>query len=211
MTKDLVDTSTGEALTDVEVVLAWQNKVVLKRRKVFGMSVGRGKKGGVDFDATALCLNARGQITRACSVENPTPFGATGAMIHTGDDDGTGGADSSESITINLATLAPAVEGIGLILASFGGQGFDQVNGTDFFLNANGVPHTHVMLPISERGKNAAIMGVLWRKQDGSGWEITEIGQLLEVNPIWDGNSDGVVNWQDMTGQVAQHFTRARR
>lgn len=209
ITKALVDPATSEALDELTVTLAWQNKTTVKKRKWGGISLPGGKAKGVDFDATALFLDNQGRIVRACSVDNVSVF--SGAAVHSGDDEGKS-AESSESINLTLSKIPTSVQGIGFVLASFTGAGFDQVNGADFIVTAWGKTLVEVMLPISERGRNAAVMAVFWRKPDQPElWDFTEVAQLLSISAFGDGNNDGAVNWPDLTGHVAPLFNQARR
>jgi len=194
-------------LDELTVIGSWRNKANVKQRKVLGFSMrGRARKN--DLDLTAINLNARGQVISACSVEDIDP--ERGAEVHAGDDDGSGAA-SQEEIKLHLSRLSGQIQAVAFTLTSFTGTGFDNLNGCGFELYVGNTLAVEVRVPISERGRNAALLALVRRTvADPARWEIIESAtQLVTIDPHFEGNRDSAVNWQDLTGQLAPLTRRA--
>src|SRR4051812_39613063 len=167
---NLIKTTAGEPaplvdgdtpLDEIKVIGAWSNKTTVKKKKVFGVKIGRGRRSANDLDLSALLLNEAGQVVRACSVEHLDPM--RGAIVHSGDDEGTA-VESQEEITATLSRISQQVQGIAFTLTSFGGGGFDNLNGVGFELWAGSTMRVEILVPISLGGKNAAVLALLWRR-----------------------------------------------
>lgn len=202
------------ALTDLEAVLAWRSKpgAGQKQRRGFAARLARAGRRrsttGVDLDAAALALNASGRVIAACSVDDMRPL--RGSLEHGGDDTGQS-TDSAETIKLHLSRLPDQVEAVALLLTSFEGQGFDQVNEASLALMSGATEEGTYYLPISGPRANAALMVVIRRKPaDRSAWEIQALEQLINIPAFEGGNNDGQVDWRDLDSRYTE-LLRVRR
>jgi tellurium resistance protein TerZ len=110
----------GEALTYIRLGLGWDSAVPAKRG-IFGGT----KTIDIDLDASAILFNANKQPLDTVFFNQLSS--KDGSIQHTGDNLTGDGDGDDETITVNLASVSPAVEHIVFVITSYSQQTFDMV------------------------------------------------------------------------------------
>jgi tellurium resistance protein TerZ len=110
----------GESLTYIRLGLGWDSAVPAKRG-LFGGT----KTVDIDLDASAILFSANKQPLEAVFFNQLSS--KDGAIQHAGDNLTGDGDGDDETITVNLASVSPAVEHIVFVITSYSQQTFDMV------------------------------------------------------------------------------------
>lgn len=110
----------GESLTKIRLGLGWDSAVPAKKGFFGGV-----KSVEIDLDASAILFDANKQPLEAVYFNQLRS--KDGSVAHTGDNLTGAGDGDDETITVNLASVSPAVQHIVFVITSYSQQTFDMV------------------------------------------------------------------------------------
>lgn len=110
----------GESLTYIRLGLGWDSAIPAKRG-----FFGGAKTVEIDLDASAILFDANKQALEAVFFNQLSS--KDGSIQHTGDNLTGDGDGDDETITVNLASVSPAVQHIVFVITSYSQQTFDMV------------------------------------------------------------------------------------
>jgi tellurium resistance protein TerZ len=160
----------GESLTYIRLGLGWDSAVPAKRG-FFGGT----KTVDIDLDASAILFNANKQPLEAVFFNQLSS--KDGSIQHAGDNLTGDGDGDDETITVNLASVSPAVEHIVFVITSYSQQTFDMVQNAFCRVLDDSVPGSPEVANyrLGESGPyTAMVMAKLSRV--GSMWNFHAIG-----------------------------------
>jgi tellurium resistance protein TerZ len=156
----------GGSLTRVRMGLGWD---AVKKKGFFG----GGKAQSVDLDASALLLDASGNLVDQVWFRQLRS--ADGSVLHTGDNRTGAGDGDDESIQVDLSRVPASVTDVVFTVNSFTGQDFSSIANA-FCRLIDETNETEIArYELTGSGShNAQIMARVTR--DGAGWSMTALG-----------------------------------
>lgn len=181
----LIDLSKGAALLPTfKIGAAW----VKKGKKLFGVFGGGQKSCDLDLCAFAV-VNGKIKESMDCSFERDR----SGFMESSGDDRSGGGSrdKDNEIITINMNKVPAEVEAIVVIINSFTGETFDEIDFAQVrvYEGQDNAPTTmHCRYEVSSDasfvGGRTLIVGSIFRTANS--WEFKAMGEMRSYKSIRD-------------------------
>jgi len=165
----------GGTLTQVTLGLGWDAK---KKGGLFG-SLGGG--GEIDLDASAILFGSNRAVLDTVYYGTPGLASKDGSIRHSGDNLTGDGEGDDEQIVIDLTRVDSRVESIVLVVTSYSGQKFSQIENAFCRVvdTSNGAENEVVKYVLKESPNNTAmVMAKVSRV--GSGWEFKAIGEAAD-------------------------------
>jgi len=156
----------GGSLTRVRMGLGWD---AVKKKGFFG----GGKAQSVDLDASALLLDAGGNLVDQVWFQQLRS--SDGSVLHTGDNRTGAGDGDDESIQVDLSRVPASVTNVVFTVNSFTGQDFSSIANAFCRLIDETTETEIARYELTGSGShNAQIMARVTR--DGAGWSMTALG-----------------------------------
>jgi tellurium resistance protein TerZ len=156
----------GGSLTRVRMGLGWD---AVKKKGFFG----GGKAQSVDLDASALLLDASGNLVDQVWFRQLRS--SDGSVLHTGDNRTGAGDGDDESIQVDLSRVPASVTNVVFTVNSFTGQDFSSIANAFCRLIDETTETEIARYELTGSGShNAQIMARVTR--DGAGWSMTALG-----------------------------------
>ena len=156
----------GGSLTRVRMGLGWD---AVKKKGFFG----GGKAQSIDLDASALLLDAGGNLVDQVWFRQLRS--SDGSVLHTGDNRTGAGDGDDEAIQVDLSRVPASVTNVVFTVNSFTGQDFSSIANA-FCRLIDETNETEIArFELTGSGShNAQIMARVTR--DGAGWSMTALG-----------------------------------
>lgn len=159
--------NSGGGLSQVRMGLGWD---AIKKKGFFGGT----KEVAVDLDASALLMDAQGQVLDVIYYGNLRS--RDNSIIHTGDNLTGAGDGDDESILVDLPRVPPAVAHIVFTVNSYSGQNFGQIeNATARIVDSADRDAELVRYTLTGSGSHTAVV-MARLSRSGTGWTFTAIG-----------------------------------
>ena len=156
----------GGSLTRVRMGLGWD---AVKKKGFFG----GGKAQSVDLDASALLLDAGGNLVDQVWFRQLRS--SDGSVLHTGDNRTGAGDGDDEAIQVDLSRVPASVTNVVFTVNSFTGQDFSSIANAFCRLIDETTETEIARFELTGSGShNAQIMARVTR--DGAGWSMTALG-----------------------------------
>ncbi|GAB4079925.1 TerD family protein [Modestobacter muralis] len=156
----------GGSLTRVRMGLGWD---AVKKKGFFG----GGKAQSVDLDASALLLDAGGNLVDQVWFRQLRS--SDGSVLHTGDNRTGAGDGDDEAIQVDLSRVPASVTNVVFTVNSFTGQDFSSIANAFCRLIDETTETEIARYELTGSGShNAQIMARVTR--DGAGWSMTALG-----------------------------------
>ncbi|MFQ1003890.1 TerD family protein [Modestobacter sp. SSW1-42] len=156
----------GGSLTRVRMGLGWD---AVKKKGFFG----GGKAQSVDLDASALLLDASGNLVDQVWFRQLRS--SDGSVLHTGDNRTGAGDGDDEAIQVDLSRVPASVTNVVFTVNSFTGQDFSSIANAFCRLIDETTETEIARYELTGSGShNAQIMARVTR--DGAGWSMTALG-----------------------------------
>lgn len=170
----------GSVLTSVTVGLGWDPVAVVETGKpkfsLFGKKSAPAAK-DIDLDASIIAFD----VNR--NTQDIVYYGkkksTDGSIKHHGDNLTGNGDGDDEQIDVNLSAVAPHIHHLAVVITSFSGQTFDEVENVFCRLVDNTTGKEEVRYDLKESGPNGGqVMVILSRAADG--WSMKAVGTPVE-------------------------------
>ncbi|QXG76696.1 TerD family protein [Modestobacter sp. L9-4] len=156
----------GGSLTRVRMGLGWD---AVKKKGFFG----GGKAQSIDLDASALLLDASGNLVDQVWFRQLRS--SDGSVLHTGDNRTGAGDGDDEAIQVDLSRVPASVTNVVFTVNSFTGQDFSSIANAFCRLIDETTETEIARYELTGSGShNAQIMARVTR--DGAGWSMTALG-----------------------------------
>lgn len=157
----------GGGLSQVRMGLGWD---AIKKKGFFGGT----KEVAVDLDASALLMDAAGQVLDVVYYGNLRS--RDNSIIHTGDNLTGAGDGDDESILVDLPRVPGAIAHIVFTVNSYSGQNFGQIeNATARVVDSADRDKELVRYTLTGSGSHTAVV-MARLSRTGTGWSFTAIG-----------------------------------
>jgi tellurium resistance protein TerZ len=158
----------GGSLTRVRMGLGWD---AVKKKGFFG----GGKAQSIDLDASALLLDASGNLVDQVWFRQLRS--SDGSVLHTGDNRTGAGDGDDEAIQVDLSRVPASVTNVVFTVNSFTGQDFSSIANAFCRLIDETTETEIARYELTGSGShNAQIMARVTRERDGAGWSMTALG-----------------------------------
>jgi tellurium resistance protein TerZ len=170
----------GESLTKIRLGLGWDSAVPAKRG-LFGGS----KTVEIDLDASAILFDAGKQPLDAVFFSNLKS--KDGSIKHTGDNLTGAGDGDDESITVDLASVAPNVAHVVFVITSYSQQTFDLVQNAFCRVVDESISTAPEVAKyqLTESGRHTAMIMAKLSREAG-GWKFHAIGVPANGKTVHD-------------------------
>lgn len=160
----------GTGLTKVRLGLGWDAK-----RASGGLrGLLGGRSGEVDLDASAILIG-NGRVTD--TVYYGQLRSTDGSITHTGDNLTGDGDGDDEQIIVDLTRIHPAIDTVVLVITSYSGQTFDQVeNVFARVVDIAGGQGEVVRYDLGRDGGTGTGNIIAKLTRNGQGWDFTALG-----------------------------------
>lgn len=159
----------GGSLTRVTLGLGWDAK---KKGGLFGALGGGGE---IDLDASAILFDSGKRAVDTVYYGDLTS--KDGSVRHSGDNLTGEGDGDDEQIVIDLSRVDSRVESIVLVITSYSGQKFSQIENAFCRVVDNSSGATEVAKYLLKESPNNTAMVMAKISRSGSGWEFKAIGE----------------------------------
>lgn len=161
----------GGSLTRVTLGLGWDAK---KKGGLFGALSGGGD---IDLDASAILFDRNKRAVDTVYYGSDGLRSRDGSIQHSGDNLTGEGTGDDEQITIDLSRVDSLVESIVLVITSYTGQKFSQIENAFCRVVDNSAGSTEVAKYLLKESPNNTAMVMAKISRTGSGWEFKAIGE----------------------------------
>lgn len=163
----------GSALTNATIGLGWDPAAAAPARGFFGKLKSAVTGGDIDLDASIITYGVNKQKRETIFFNHKNS--KDGAIRHSGDNLTGDGDGDDEQIVIDLNRVSADVHHLVIVITSYSGQKFSEVQNVFCRIVDNGTRQEAMRYDAKDYGDHTAqVMGVISRQADG--WAFKALG-----------------------------------